>query len=111
MPDSAVAKSRPRAAKRGEKHSDERLLDLVQRQTFRYFWQGAHPISGLARDRRQRLADPTDDAVAVGGSGFGVMAKPDAAFVWLRRVHWLLLVLSLITIFGAVADTQARSAF
>jgi hypothetical protein len=74
MPDSAKAKSRPKAAERGQKLSDEHLLDLVQRQTFRYFWEGAHPISRLACDRCHRLADPTDNAVAIGGSGFGVMA-------------------------------------
>ena len=30
---------------------DAALLDLVQRQTFLYFWDGAHSVSGLARDR------------------------------------------------------------
>lgn len=53
---------------------DEALLDFVQRQTFRYFWEGAHPISGLARDRTGLLSDPEDDRVSIGGSGFGVMA-------------------------------------
>ena len=66
----------PRAqAKAGrEKLSDEALLDLVQRQTFLSFWDGAQPVSGLARDRAGRLADPDDHDVATGGSGFGVMA-------------------------------------
>jgi hypothetical protein len=27
---------------------DHALLDLVQRQTARYFWEGAHPVNGLA---------------------------------------------------------------
>ncbi|HEY4207950.1 MAG TPA: hypothetical protein VGM31_14100, partial [Puia sp.] len=31
--------------------SDSALLDVVQRQTFRYFWHYAHPVSGLARER------------------------------------------------------------
>src|ERR1700687_3590148 len=31
--------------------SDSTLLDIVQRQTFRFFWHGAHPVSGLARER------------------------------------------------------------
>lgn len=26
--------------------SDEELLDKVQQQTFRYFWEGAEPVSG-----------------------------------------------------------------
>jgi hypothetical protein len=54
--------------------SDEQLLDLVQRQTFRYFWEGAHPVSGLALDRCHRRADQPDAPVSIGGSGFGIMA-------------------------------------
>ena len=27
--------------------SDEALLEQLQRQTFRFFWDGAHPASGL----------------------------------------------------------------
>jgi hypothetical protein len=53
---------------------DDELLEAVQRQTFRFFWEGAHPVSGLAPDRRKTPAGPTDDLVAIGGSGFGVMA-------------------------------------
>jgi hypothetical protein len=53
---------------------DSDLLDLVQRQTLRYFWDFAHPVSGLARDRNDKACGASDDLVAVGGSGFGVMA-------------------------------------
>jgi hypothetical protein len=53
---------------------DDELLEAVQRQTFRFFWEGAHPSSGLAADRRTTTATPADDLVAIGGSGFGVMA-------------------------------------
>ena len=38
-------------------------------------------------------------------------AAPDAAFAWLHRAHWLLLVISLITILGAVAGSQGVSLF
>ncbi|MEO6686071.1 MAG: hypothetical protein ABIN24_08900, partial [Dyadobacter sp.] len=31
--------------------SDEALLTLVQKQTFKYFWDFGHPVSGLARER------------------------------------------------------------
>ena len=48
--------------------SDVALLDLVQRQTFRYFWDGAHPACGLARDRRGLALDPDDDLVHDRGS-------------------------------------------
>ena len=35
----------------GSSDRDAELLDEVQRQTFAYFWDFAHPVSGLARDR------------------------------------------------------------
>ena len=53
---------------------DEELLSAVQRQTFRFFWEGSHPASGLARDRQKTTGDPDNDLVAIGGSGFGIMA-------------------------------------
>ncbi len=49
---------------------DTVLLDSVQRATFRYFWDFAHPVSGLARDR----SNGNNETVTSGGSGFGVMA-------------------------------------
>ena len=54
--------------------NDDALLDLVQRQTFRYFWDFAHPVSGLARERSNVRADYGLETVTTGGSGFGVMA-------------------------------------
>ena len=53
---------------------DDALLEAVARQTFRFFWEGAEPASFLARDRTTMRADPPGDLVAVGGSGFGMMA-------------------------------------
>ena len=53
---------------------DDALLEAVARQTFGFFWQGAEPVSLLARDRTTRMDDPPGDLVAVGGSGFGLMA-------------------------------------
>lgn len=49
---------------------DEALLEMTQRATFRYFWDYAHPVSGMARERSN--GDP--NLVTTGGSGFGVMA-------------------------------------
>lgn len=54
--------------------SDNALLDVVQRQTFRYFWDFGHPVSGLARERSNKSFDYGDEVVTTGGSGFGVMA-------------------------------------
>ncbi|MES2447796.1 MAG: glucoamylase family protein [Bacteroidota bacterium] len=49
--------------------TDEELLTLVQKQTFKYFWDFAHPVSGMARER-----NTSGNTVTSGGSGFGVMA-------------------------------------
>lgn len=49
--------------------SDSALLDVVQQQTFKYFWDFGHPVSGLARER-----NTSGETVTIGGSGFGVMA-------------------------------------
>ena len=49
--------------------SDSVLLDMVQRATFKFFWDNGHPVSGLARDRLG-----SGETVTSGGSGFGVMA-------------------------------------
>ena len=48
--------------------TDNELLTLVQRQTFKYFWDFSHPVSGLIRERNS-----SGDLVTTGGSGFGLM--------------------------------------
>jgi hypothetical protein len=54
--------------------SDSALLTLVQKQTFRYFWDFAHPVSGMARERSNHAYGYGDELVTTGGTGFGVMA-------------------------------------
>lgn len=57
--------------------TDEALLDSVQRRTFNYFWDGAEPTSGMARERfHVDGVYPQNDknVVTSGGSGFGIMA-------------------------------------
>lgn len=49
--------------------SDDELLDLVQKQTFKYFWDFGHPVSGMARER-----NTSGDIVTTGGTGFGVLS-------------------------------------
>jgi hypothetical protein len=49
--------------------TDNELLDKVQQQTFKYFWDFGHPVSGLARER-----NTSGETVTSGGSGFGIMA-------------------------------------
>jgi hypothetical protein len=53
---------------------EDALLEAVQRQTFAFFWEASHPVSGLAPDRCTTVANPSDDLAATGGSGFGLMA-------------------------------------
>lgn len=54
--------------------SDSALLDLVEKQTFRYFWDFADPVSGMARERSNQGNDYGSEVAAVGGTGFGVMS-------------------------------------
>jgi hypothetical protein len=49
---------------------DEQLLSMVQEAVFRYYWEGSHPIAGMAREN----IPGEDDIVATGASGFGIMA-------------------------------------
>ena len=61
-------------AKRPKNLTDEQLLDLVQKQTIRYFWDFAHPVSGLARERSNVAYNYGNEVTTTGGTGFGVMA-------------------------------------
>ena len=45
----------------------EDLLDLTQEQTFKYFWDFAEPVSGLAREDSSR-----PNIITIGGSGFAI---------------------------------------
>lgn len=57
--------------------SDEELLDIVQRQTLKYFWDYAEPNSGMARERFHPDGDyprNVKNIVTTGGTGFGLMA-------------------------------------
>lgn len=74
--------------------SDSTLLEIVQRQTFRYFWHYAHPVSGLARERdvpvkaqfywdfineawdEPNLSQGTfgSEDCAIGGTGMGILS-------------------------------------
>ncbi|HEY4155487.1 MAG TPA: glucoamylase family protein, partial [Puia sp.] len=49
--------------------TDSALLTLVEQQTFKYFYDFGHPVSGLARERNS-----SGDVVTTGGSGFGIMS-------------------------------------
>lgn len=56
--------------------SNDELLDVVQQQTLKYFWDYAEPNSGMARERFHPDGNyPKNDAhvVTTGGTGFGLM--------------------------------------
>ena len=44
-------------------------LETVQKSTFKYFWEFAHPISGMAAERTA-----TPNIVTSGGTGFGILS-------------------------------------
>jgi exo beta-1,2-glucooligosaccharide sophorohydrolase (non-reducing end) len=50
--------------------SDDELLTMVQEGCFRYYWEAAHPVAGMAIE----LTPGDKNLVALGSSGFGVMA-------------------------------------
>ncbi|MEO9869185.1 glucoamylase family protein [Ekhidna sp.] len=57
--------------------SDDSLMTLIQYQTFNYFWEGAEPVSGMARERFHMdniYPSHPKEIITSGGSGFGLMA-------------------------------------
>jgi len=50
--------------------SDDELMDMVQRYSFRYFWEGAHQTTGMALER----SNGNGRTAASGATGMGLMA-------------------------------------
>ena len=83
--------------------SDAQLLELVQRQTFRYFYDFGHPDCGLARERSAPALRGTkghpglEDIVTTGGTGFGLMAFPIAVDrEWITRTNAVARLLKIV---------------
>lgn len=55
--------------------SDDELLTMVQEAGFRYYWDAAHPTAGMALE----ILPGDENLVALGASGFGIMATIVAA--------------------------------
>lgn len=57
------------------KLSDEEMMDLTQKETFKYFWDYANSDSGAAKER-YHPNEPTlnQNVVTTGGTGFGLMS-------------------------------------
>jgi hypothetical protein len=75
--DVAGNESPPSAVAHGSTRSftDSELLDMVQEACFRYYWEAGHPIAGLSPE----VLPGDENLLALGGSGFGVMALVVAA--------------------------------
>lgn len=71
--ESAASPASPPAITR--EMNDDELMTMVQEACFRYYWDAAHPQAGLAPEVLP--GDP--NLLALGGSGFGVMALLVAA--------------------------------
>ncbi|WP_418603687.1 glucoamylase family protein [Hwangdonia sp.] len=58
-----------------EKLTDTEMMDLTQKETFKYFWDFAETNSGAAKER-YHPKEPTlnQNVVTTGGSGFGLMS-------------------------------------
>jgi hypothetical protein len=82
--------------------TDNELLDKVEQQTFKYFWDFAHPVSNMARER----SNGDNNVVTSGGSGFGVMAMLtgiERGFV--TRVQGLAKLQTMVTFLKNTAQT------
>ncbi len=54
--------------------TETELLNKVQRDTFKYFWDFAHPNSKLARERiHENDISFDENTITSGGSGFGLL--------------------------------------
>jgi exo beta-1,2-glucooligosaccharide sophorohydrolase (non-reducing end) len=69
---STLLESPPSAPATASTHpmTDDQLLTMVQQASFRYYWEADEPHSGMTRESQPG----NDDAIALGASGFGVMA-------------------------------------
>ncbi len=66
----------------------EALLDTVQSNTFKYFWDFAEPISGMARERSHKDAfdGNSRNIITIGGTGLGIASFPTAVTRgWISR--------------------------
>ncbi|MFZ4454694.1 MAG: glucoamylase family protein [Bacteroidales bacterium] len=80
--------------------SDDSLLTLIQKQTYKYFNDYAHPTSGLARERLN-----SGETVTTGGSGFGFLATLTAIHRgFISRENGFALLNKAVTFLNTKAD-------
>jgi hypothetical protein len=76
-PIDAPAKARP---------SDQFLIEEVQRRALRFFWEKAHPSTGLINDRARNFGDDDFTVASIAATGYGLAALPIGVVnQWLTR--------------------------
>ncbi len=81
--------------------TEEELLSSVQEAMFRYFYDYAHPVSGLILERKS-----SDNTCATGGTGFGLMTLMiGAERRFISRDSAATRVLKILTFLQEEADT------
>lgn len=85
---------------------DDRLLDLVQYRTLKFFTDFAHPWSGMIRERTNASpAYDTLETVTTGGTGFGIMAMISAVERgWLPRAVFATRVQKIVDFLNAAQN-------
>jgi hypothetical protein len=80
--------------------ADHRLLDELERASFRYFAEQTHPLTGLVRDRARADGSASEGKASIAASGFSIgawviaaergwVSKPEAADHVRSMLHFL----------------------
>ena len=78
-------------------------------RSFGYFWDFAHPESGMAHDRGRSDGTVENDLLAVGGTGFGIMAMIVAVERgWIARDDAVARLLKMLDYLGKADSYQRR---
>ena len=71
-----------------ERLSDRLLIEEVQRRAFSFFWEKAHPATGLINDRASNFGDDDFTVASIAATGYGLAALPiGVANQWLTRLE------------------------
>ncbi|PHZ86685.1 beta-glucosidase [Paremcibacter congregatus] len=75
--------------------TDDELVEMVQKYTFRYFWQGADEKSGWAFERQPNTGEAV---ITTGGTGFAILSIITAAERgWISREAAVMRLLKITT--------------
>ena len=66
--------------------SDQMLIEEVQRRALSFFWEKAHPSTGLINDRAHNFEDDDSTVASIAATGYGLAALPIGVVnQWLSR--------------------------